>query len=181
MSYSIDSDPILPNGTGTPYLAIFDGDGAPIIDEKLGLPIGMLLDNFIYEYTEEKEDSGSFVITTDNSDLPSNPKLAYQMPLKLQWGWIYPDGSYISGPIRKVIVIGSSSSFTSNGVTLEIKFADASILLKQSPAVYFSRDAEFYQDLIKICEGQTIGVEMLDYTTIPATEKVILRRTGTTT
>ncbi len=36
-----DSKPILVNGNGTPYLAIFDGAGSPIMDEFNGIPIGM--------------------------------------------------------------------------------------------------------------------------------------------
>lgn len=40
-----DSKPILVNGNGTPYLAIFDGAGSPIMDEFNGLPIGMEVEN----------------------------------------------------------------------------------------------------------------------------------------
>ena len=36
-----DSKPILQDGTGTPYLAIFDGSGNAIIDPLSNLPIGV--------------------------------------------------------------------------------------------------------------------------------------------
>jgi len=166
----------LEQGTGTPYLAIFDGGDQPITDPKSMLPIGMLLDNFIYEYNEEKEDSGSFVLTMDNPDLGDLPQLAYKMPLKLQWGWILPDGKAICGPQRKVIITGNNSSFTPEGVTLEIKFSDASILLKNSPSKYFQADKNFYEALGKLCEGSTIGVHILDYSTEPVMEEVVLER-----
>ena len=52
-----DSDPMLPDGTGTPYLAIFNTSGQPIMDDKNGLPIGMLVTSFKYVYEEEKEKS----------------------------------------------------------------------------------------------------------------------------
>lgn len=169
---------ILEEGMGTPYLAIFDGGNKPIIDPVSKLPIGMFLDNFIYEYTEDKEDSGSFVLTTDNADIGDLPQLAYEMPLHLQWGWILADGRSICGPVRKVIITGNNNSFTAEGVTLEIKFSDASILLKNTPSRYYSQDNDFYKDLEKLCKGTNMGVTLLDYNTVEVTEKVILKNQG---
>lgn len=168
---------ILKEGMGTPYLAIFDGGDKPIIDPVSGLPIGMFLDNFIYEYNEDKEDSGSFVLTTDNPNIADLPQLAYEMPLHLQWGWILSDGTSICSPVRKVIITGNNNSFTSEGITLEIKFADASILLKNQPSKYYSQENSFYSDLAKLCEGVPVGVTLLDYNTVEVTEKVVLKNT----
>ena len=50
-----DSDNILLNGTGTPYVAIFDSKKNPIIDSVSGLPIGELVSSFTYVYDEESE------------------------------------------------------------------------------------------------------------------------------
>lgn len=97
-----DSKPVLLNGNGTPYLAIFDGAGSPIMDIFNDLPIGMEVENFNYKYTEGKGDKGKFTIVTDFVDIVDHPSLQFKMPLKIQWGWIFSDSSFKSSPVRLV-------------------------------------------------------------------------------
>ena len=161
-------NPILDEGMGTPYLAVFDGFQKPIIDPVSQLPIGVFLDNFIYEYNEDKEDSGSFVLITGNPNLGDIPQLSYYMPLFLQWGYILADGTVKASPLRKVMIIGNNTTFGQEGVSIEILFADAaSILLKNSPAKYFSDPDIMGNDEIEywtyLLRGSTVGITILDY------------------
>lgn len=96
-----DSNPTLHKGTGTPYLAIFDGGKSAIIDPLNNLPIGVFVTSFQYDYEEGKEDSGRIIIETNNTNLISLKSLQYMMPLFLQWGWIYSDSTSKSGPLKK--------------------------------------------------------------------------------
>lgn len=129
-----DNKPILPKGTGTPYLAIFDIKGKPIIDTKSNLPIGMLVTNFTYEYDEEKEDKAEITLECDNPNILDHPSLRIQFPLTLQWGWLYPDGTSKCGPIRKVVIRDHDISFGENGIRVNISCTDAFALTKVSPA-----------------------------------------------
>lgn len=158
-----DVSSILVEGTGTPYIAIFDGSSNPIIDPSNQLPIGTFIDNFIYEYAEEKEDTGSFVITTDNPDICDLPQLQYEEILWLQWGYILPDSTVVCGKPRRVMITDISVSFKNNGVTLEIKFADSNILLKNIPANYYSKEAGWLQGVLNTLKGHLISPVIKTY------------------
>ena len=158
-----DSPAILPQGTGTPYLAIFGVSGGPIMDTTKDLPIGMFVTSFEYQYIEEKSDKGQFTIVTDNTEIVVHPELDYKMGLQLQWGWILPDGDIISGPIRKVVVTEHRVQFTPNGVEFTIKFSDSTYILDTIPATYENQekgDKEYYSTVI---ENSPIGVILADY------------------
>lgn len=175
------SDPILDEGMGTPYLAVFDGFKKPIIDPVSQLPIGVFLDNFIYEYNEDKEDSGSFVLITGNPNLGDIPELSYFMPLYLQWGYILANGTVKASPLRKVMIVGSNTTFGQEGVSIEIKFADAAaIILKNSPAKYFSDPDIMSKDEIAyweyLLEGIPVGITILDNTKQFNLERKVLEK-----
>lgn len=147
---------ILSEGTGTPYVAIFDAGSSAILDPSTNMPIGELVDNFVYEYTEEKEDSGSFVIVSNGPSICDLPQLQHSEILWLQWGYILPNHTVICGEPRQVMITDISVSFRNNGVSMEVKFADSSIKLKNIPANYFSKEANFFQDLSSILNGYSI-------------------------
>lgn len=151
-----DVSNILLEGVGAPYVAVFDAASNAIIDPSSGLPIGELIDNFVYEYAEEKEDSGSFVITTKGSAICDVPALQYSNILWIQWGYLLPNGSVICGKARQVMITDISAGFKNDRVTLEIKFADSSIRLKNVPANYFSTELDFFNDLVGLLQGYSI-------------------------
>lgn len=144
-----DSEPILENGTGTPYLAIFDGSGDPIMDPQKNKPIGIFVSSFKYSYIEEDADEGEFVIDTDNPELSSHPKLQYNQSLKLQWGYIFPTKEPFVGPVRSVIIVGNKTDFTDTGVKMTISFADSTVLAKNIPATYKSVQSD-WDDITRI-------------------------------
>lgn len=155
-----DSSKIIPDGTATPYLAVFNGMGKPIYDPSVNIPIGMLTTNFTYVYDEENDDTFEITIETDNPNLIDLPELGSQMPLQLQWGWIYPDGSSNSGPVRRVVIRDSSIYFTENGVRVVIKGTDAFSLTKVSPSNL--EDKTFVKWLENNINGK-YGINIVDY------------------
>lgn len=162
-----DSPATLFYGTGTPYLAIFNGAGKPIMCQKNNLPIGTFVKSFEYVYKEDEEDSGEIMIETDNPNLLDHEDLQYYSELLLQWGYIFSDTSFLVGPPRKVIIIGNSAEFTPNGSTINLKIADAGILLKTVPANYYN-NIKGLEDFIKdLLDGDVIGeVKMVDYSNV---------------
>ena len=163
MEVKPDSAPVLMNGTGTPYLAIFNALGEPIVDDLSGLPIGMLMTSFQYKYEEEKSDSGEFTLETDNPDLIAKKELDYYMGLQLQWGWIYPNGTFYCGPVRKVVITGQKVEFNDSGVHINISFSDSSVTLKNQPADYFNCSKGFEEYIKALLEGLPVGLECWDY------------------
>lgn len=47
--------PILYNGMGQPYLALFDFRGMPIMNPITGIPLGAYISTWNYRYDEEKK------------------------------------------------------------------------------------------------------------------------------
>ena len=172
-----DSEPILFNGMGTPYLAICNGQGIAIMDKKNNLPIGMLMTNFEYVYDEEDSNHGQFVLQTDNPDLAGLSDLGYYAPLMLQWGWIYPEqGMYRCGPIRKVLVSAKEVIFNENGTQITIEFGDYSYLMKNQPANYYQNPRGFAEYLKMMCAGSFVDIYFADYKQSQINQKVVLTK-----
>lgn len=172
-----DSNPTLHKGTGTPYLAIFDGGKSAIIDPLNNLPIGVFVTSFQYDYEEGKEDSGRIIIETNNTNLISLKSLQYMMPLFLQWGWIYSDSTSKSGPLKKVLIVGYDVNFTPSGVRIQIDFADCSVLLKNMPPDFTKQAKGFEQYLISCLKGIPTGITFIDYDiTREVRDRVVAKR-----
>lgn len=159
-----DVSNILSEGVGAPYVAVFDAASNAIIDPSSCLPIGELIDNFVYEYVEEKEDSGSFVITSDNAAICGIAALQYREILWIQWGYLLPNKAVICGTPRQVMITEVNADFSEDRVTLEVRFADSSIRLKNAPSIYSGDDAQFLSDLISAVNGYNISTYIRTYT-----------------
>lgn len=171
-----DSPTVLQNGTGTPYLAIFNGSQQPIMDFKNNLPIGVFVTSFEYSYIEEDCDEGKIVIETDNPDLVALDELDYYRPLQLQWGYIFPSKLTYVGPIRKVMITGREVTFDESGTHITLTVSDASVILKNTSAKYFNTGG-FVEYLTDILNGNGIGFIMRDYREVPMTQQVVLQQT----
>lgn len=171
-----DSPTILQNGTGTPYLAIFNGSQQPIIDPKNNLPIGVFVTSFEYSYIEEDCDEGTILIETDNPDIVTLEDLDYYRPLQLQWGYIFPSNVTYRGPIRKVMITGREVTFDETGVHVTLTVSDASVILKNIGAQYFNTSG-FVEYIKDILEGNGIGIIMTDYRETSIKQQVVFQQT----
>lgn len=96
------NQPILYNGTAMPYLALFDSLGMPVMNTVTGIPLGAYISKFTYMYDEEKENLATLVFDTGDPDTVDIPELQEGSVIFLQWGYVYPDGQFISGPIKTI-------------------------------------------------------------------------------
>lgn len=155
-----DSISIIPHGTATPYVAVFDTKGKPITDPKSNLPIGALMTSFTYVYSEEDDDTFELQLDTDNPNILDLPQLQTQMPLLLQWGYIYPDNTSHSGPVRKVVIRDHDIRFSDSGVKATIKGTDAFALTKVKPSDL--EDKTLVQWIKNNIQGN-YTIEIIDY------------------
>lgn len=170
-----DSKPVLLNGNGTPYLAIFDGSENPIMDDLNDIPIGMEVTKFVYKYTEGKGDSGEFTIETNYVNIVDNPSLQYKMPLKLQWGWLFSDGSSKVGPVRIVNISDHKIDFDPEGIKFTIKFKDAKKFLEDAPPNYFANQIDYLTYVQDLIMGR-LPIIILDYAQKPGLKPAVLER-----
>ena len=124
---------ILQQGTGTPYLAIFDNRGMPVMNPLTGIPLGAYISNFSYKYDEEKENQASLTIDTGDPDTVDITALQEGATLYLQWGYIYPDGSSQSGPVKSIKVKDLNCKFNSTGTHITIICIDGVVSLRHLP------------------------------------------------
>lgn len=174
-----DNNQVLKNGTGTPYLAIFDGSKKAIIEPITNMPVGMFVTSFQYDYIEDGPDEGNLIIECGNPDIGDLPQFGYEMPLFLQWGYIFSDKSQFCGPLRKVIIIGCKVTFAEQGVRLEIDFADATVLLKNQPSEYFTNGKSmngFYDYFMNIAKNNLVACSLVDYSVNPQYNQVIVQK-----
>lgn len=159
-----DTRSMLPDGAGTPYVAIFDGTEAPIIDPLSGLNIGALVNSFEYNYQEDDADDGKFTVQCNNPNLVAHPKLADNMTLNLQWGWIYPDGSIYYGPLRSVMVTDREVKFGRDGTELTIEFSSAGSILKNEPSRMPNGDTDtMLMWIASILDGIPVVAEVINH------------------
>lgn len=123
----------LKNGTGTAYLAIFDNNKKPVCDNR-GIPIGVYMSDFWYQYEEDGSDSAEITLNTDDPDIVDIPALAHDNTLRVQWGLIFSDGTSESSPVRKIVIRDHDIDFDENGVKLLLKCTDGADKIKALPA-----------------------------------------------
>ena len=157
-----DNEPILKNGTGTPYLAIFNSRGKPIICPKNKMPIGMNVSSWHYEYDEEKEDSAEITIETDNPNLVDHPDLAEKSTIKMQWGYIYDDGTSHCGPVRAVVIRDTDVDFDDNGIKLKLNCTDSFAVTKSTPA---DMEEKVFATWLKQNVAVNFFIEIVEHTT----------------
>lgn len=136
--------PILYNGTGQPYLALFDYGGMPIMNPITGIPLGAYISTWNYRYDEEKENLCTITFDTGDPDTVDISSIQEGMNLCLQWGYVYPDGQFISGPVKVIKVRDFSAVFDNLGTHVTIKCVDSTGDLRFQPAYNLS-DMQEYQ------------------------------------
>ena len=152
-------------GMATAYVAIFDSTGKPIFDPLSNLPIGIFVTDFNYTFIEEKSDTASFTILTDNPNLVDLPKLSQQSVLKLQWGFIFEDGTSDSSQVRTVSIADHSVDFNENGITIKYSCTDLfSSVAKQNPADLENR---IFNTWVKNNIEGKFGFEIVNYNSKP--------------
>lgn len=151
--------PILHKGTGTPYLAIFDNQGIPVMNPLTGIPLGAYISSWSYLYDEEKENLATLVIDTGNPDTVDVEALQENRDIFLQWGYIFSDGTSVSSQAINIKVRDFDCVFDSTGTHITIKCIDGTNLLRFMPPHKPTEDAD--DSMVKFLDagcGLNVGV-----------------------
>lgn len=130
--------PILQQGIGQPYLALFDSGGMPIRNPITGIPLGAYITDFSFLYDEEQENLATFSLETGNPDTVDIPALQEGSTIFLQWGYIYSNGESISSPVRIIKIRDFDCIFDDTGTHITIKCIDGVGDLRYYPPYSFS-------------------------------------------
>lgn len=130
--------PILQNGIGQPYLALFDPMGMPIKNVLTGIPIGAYISSWSFQYDEESENLATIVIDVGNPDTVDIKELQENSTIYLQWGYIYSNGEFISSPVRTIKVRDLDCIFNDSGTHITLKCVDGTGDLRYFPPYSYS-------------------------------------------
>ena len=120
----VSDPPILLEGTGTPYLAIFNIMGMPVMNKLTGIPLGAYVSSFTYTFNEEKENEAIIVFDTGNPDTVDQEDLQVNCQIWLQWGYIFSDGTSICNEPRAVKIVDYNATFDDIGTHSTLKCKD---------------------------------------------------------
>lgn len=141
---SVAPDPhVLMYGTATPYIALFDDSSLPIINPLTGIPLGAYMSRFNYRFDEEKENEAVIVFDTGNPDTADIEEIQEGKTIYLQWGYIYPNGDYLSSNVHAVEIKEIDLNFNDQGTTLILKCKDSTSSLRES-IPYKSNGTDWY-------------------------------------
>lgn len=122
---------VLMYGTATPYVALFDGGQIPIINPLTNIYLGAYISKFDYKFDEEHENIATLVLDTGNPDSADIESIQEGQTIYIQWGYIYPDGSYKSSKVHAMVVKELDLKFHDRGTTLTIKCKDGVSSLRE--------------------------------------------------
>lgn len=120
-------------GTATPYLAIFNSLGEPIMNQLTNIPLGEYVTQFSYKYDEERENQARLTFEVGDPNIVDQADLQEGQTLLLQWGYIFHDGTSVSGPVKSIQVKDFNSTFDSTGVHVSLVCIDGAVSLRHIP------------------------------------------------
>ena len=123
---------ILQEGTATPYLAIFNESGMPVMNVITGIPLGAYVSSFTYKFSEGKENEANIVFDTGDPDTVDQEDLQVNRTIWLQWGYIYPDGTSCCNEPIAVKVKDYSAIFDDSGTHSTLKCVDGTTELRRA-------------------------------------------------
>ena len=173
-----DSAPVLENGTGTPYIALFKTNGSPIYEPFNNQPIGTFIVDFEYIYEEEKEDHGKIELILNNPSIVDMPELDYYRSVQLQWGYIFSSKKPFVGPVRTVLITNRNFKFGPQGLNATIEFSDASALLRSRGVHSSKTNVSFLDYLEGAVKGSQVGITVLDYSQSETHRPMVVQRIG---
>lgn len=144
---------ILPDGVGTPYVALFNGSGQPLIDRVSGIPLSVFATSFNFEQKEGETKEVEITLKVPNGSIIDSREIGPYSPIKVKWGWIYPDGTYTYGPLWNLMVTGREISFTPQAVDISLKLSDRTILYKNAPSEFpdnFATNIELLKNFLLV-------------------------------
>lgn len=127
--------PILYEGTGTPYLALFDKTGAPLKDPKSGDYLSSFVTSFKHKLGGENSDDDAqldVIFQYEDATLLDIPEIHAKKIIYFQYGYVFPDGSFVCGPAYTMKVMRFDMTLNAQSCTFHMYAKDVTISLRYS-------------------------------------------------
>ena len=171
-----DNSQVLVNGFGMPYVWIFNSrDEIVQIKDERGedKPLNSFVEYFKYRYDEENDDECVIKIGLIHTWQMNSPYFNEDVALKVQWGYILPDGRIVKSAKRTIAIRYKNPDYKSTGIQLELIGTDLVSYLRNVKSNKTS-DTDLLEEYI----AEIIGGQFVATKTIKGKTKVISRYTG---
>lgn len=128
-----DEIKVLKETLGMPFAWVFDNNESPIfVKDEYGRDTNLnyLICNFKYKYDEENDDECKIKIRVVKQEQLNNPIFNVDTKLKVQWGYVLPQGKILKSHLRLVCIRDKEKDYKADGITLELICTDAISYLK---------------------------------------------------
>lgn len=115
----------LMQGTATPYIALFNEAGDPVLNPITGIALGAYVTDFKFGSGDENEDALRLVIDTGDPNTVDIEEIQEGKSICVQWGYIYSDGSSKSSKVHVVEIKQLESVFDDQGTHIVISAKDS--------------------------------------------------------
>lgn len=152
-------DSNLYNGIATPYIALFEESGEPILNPITGIALGAYMSNFQFKSGDEDDDACVVTVDTGDPDTVDIEGIQENKIINVQWGYIYPDGSSKSSRVHTIEVKQLESVFDDQGTHITIHCKDSVSNLRQSlPYKPSGNDDRTMKDFLDEGMGLDVGI-----------------------
>lgn len=152
-------------GTATPYVALFNEGGEPILNPLTGIALGAYMTSFNFKSGEKEEDNCIMVFDTGDPDTADVEGIQEGDTITIQWGYIYPDGTFQCSKPHDVQIKTVEMVFDDQGTHLALHCKDGVSNLRYSlPYKATGDENETFLNFLDNGMGQNRGIiiEMFD-------------------
>lgn len=146
-------------GTATPYIAIFDENGSPIVNPLTNIALGAYVNSFKFASGDETEDGLKMSIVTGNPDTADVPEIQEGRIIQIQFGYIYPDKTFKSSKVHRLKIKELEVIFNDKGTHIQIGALDeVSDLRLSTPYKPTGLDNRSMKDFMDAGLGLKVGI-----------------------
>lgn len=153
------ADPyILREGTATPYVAFFGEDGSPLINPDTNIYLGAYVSKFDLNLGDETEDSTKIILNSGNPTISDIPEIQTGKMIYIQYGYIYPDGSFRCSNAVILKVLQLEAVFNDQGTEVTLSCKDSLCSQRKNPPFTPKTENETLTDYLNTGLGQGVGI-----------------------
>lgn len=161
----IASYPVMNTGQATPYIALFNYAGIPIMNPYTGIPIGASITQFAFKYEIDESTECHLEFTVPGVDIVDIMDLQEGVAMYLQWGYIYPETRTLSSKPKQIQLKEVDYQFDDQGTHIKIKGLAVANDLKYLPVVvnpktkdYITQGKKYMTDAMDEGFNRNIGI-----------------------
>ena len=145
-------------GTATPYIAIFL-DSSPLVNAITGVNLGAYMSSFNIHLNDKKEDICLAVFDVGDPDAIDLDVVQEGKLIDVQWGYIYPDGSFAASKVHTLKVTTLEVIFDETGTHINLHGSDKSVDLRTGvPYRPIAIEKQTFKDFLDMGMGQETGI-----------------------